>query len=126
MKIPYALLAVPAVVATLFAPTNTDAERSDFRHLLTFPNATGVAATFSTAGRIDTSNPFFQELGTNGRSCGTCHQASDGWTITPASVQARFDATQGRDPIFRLNDGSTRPMQTCRRSPRAPPPTACC
>ena len=28
-------------------------------------------------------NPFFAELGTNGRVCFTCHRPAQGWTITP-------------------------------------------
>ncbi len=74
-----------------------------------FPDSSGVAATYSTAGSIDLSNPFFQVLGTNGRSCSTCHVLSDGWTVTPASLRARFNATGGTDPIFRTNDGSISP-----------------
>ena len=55
---------------------------------------------------------FFQSLGTNGRACVHCHQAQDGWTITPAHVQARFNATtpRGTDPVFRTNDGSNSPL----------------
>jgi len=78
--------------------------------MLPFPNPTGFAATYSTAGSIDLSNPFFQSLGTNGRSCGSCHQASDGWTVTPPQIRARFDASHGTDPIFRPNDGATSPL----------------
>ncbi len=78
-------------------------------NLLPFPNATGLAATYSTAGAIDLSNPFFQSLGSNGRACVSCHQPSDGWTVTPPKLRARFDATGGTDPIFRTNDGSNAP-----------------
>jgi cytochrome c peroxidase len=55
------------------------------------------------------SNPFFQSLGTNGRSCSSCHVASSAWTITPVEVERRFAATSGLDPIFRTNDGSNSP-----------------
>ncbi|MEO6771923.1 MAG: hypothetical protein ABI467_02750 [Kofleriaceae bacterium] len=65
--------------------------------------------TFFSAGAPKPSDPFFAALGTNGRSCSTCHVASQGWTITPAFVQARFDATGGTDPLFRTNDGSVTP-----------------
>ncbi len=75
-----------------------------------FVNPTGAARTFSTAGRIDTSNPFFQELGTNGRTCFTCHRPESGWTVTPPGVRDRFEATGGLDPIFRTNDGSVSPF----------------
>jgi cytochrome c peroxidase len=77
--------------------------------LAEFSNESGRWRTVSTAGRVDQSNPFFQELGTNGRSCATCHQADDAWTITPAKLQARFKATDGRDPVFRLVDGANSP-----------------
>ena len=75
------------------------------------PSPTGRFQTYSTTGTIDQTNAFFVSLGTNGRSCVTCHQPQDGWTITPAHLQARFDATtpKGTDPIFRTNDGSNSP-----------------
>lgn len=72
-------------------------------------NPSGMAATVSSAGRIDSRNPFFQSLGTNGRSCASCHVESEGWTITPRGVQARFRATAGNDPVFRPNDGANSP-----------------
>jgi len=78
-------------------------------NMLPIPNATGVAATFSTEGRIGLRGPFFQSLGTNGRACVSCHQPQAGWTITPENVELRFDLTQGTDPIFRTNDGSNSP-----------------
>ena len=78
-------------------------------NMVPFPNPSGFAATYSTAGSIDLNNAFFKSLGTNGRSCASCHLPGEGWTIIPKSVQARFNATQGTDPIFRLNDGSNSP-----------------
>ncbi|HJT22798.1 MAG TPA: hypothetical protein VJ746_20155 [Nitrospira sp.] len=77
------------------------------RNVAPFPNATGILETFSAAGKIDLTGPFFQSLGTNGRSCVTCHQPSDAWSVSAAHVAERFDASQGLDPIFRTNDGST-------------------
>ncbi len=61
---------------------------------------------FST---VTSNNPFFQNLGTNGRTCFTCHQPQNGWTVSAASVRARFEASAGKDPIFRLVDGATCP-----------------
>ena len=71
-----------------------------------FPNALGSSATFSTQGFIDKNNEFFQSLGTNDRSCETCHQMDEGWSVTPTGIQKRFNSTAGMDPIFRINDGS--------------------
>jgi cytochrome c peroxidase len=84
-------------------------------NLLPFSNSNGSVETFTTdsSGQIDTTGPFFQSLGTNGRSCGSCHQPADGWTISAADVktrfnQATFDANGvPSDPIFQTVDGST-------------------
>lgn len=75
-----------------------------------FPNDSGALESYSTLGKIDTNNPFFQARpGSNGRSCNTCHVQSEGWTSTPKGIQAKFDATQGKDPLFNTNDGSVSP-----------------
>ncbi len=77
-----------------------------------FANPAGVSANYKTGGPTDmTQNAFFQDLGSNGRRCVTCHQASDAWTVIPEHLQARFNATHGTDPIFRTNDGSGCPTQ---------------
>ncbi len=78
-------------------------------NLQAFPNSTGTLKTFSSQGSINLSSAFFQNLGTNSRTCATCHQPSDGWGITPEHVQARFDADGGLDPIFRPVDGAVCP-----------------
>jgi len=72
-----------------------------------FVNPGGASETHSTTGGgIDMTGPFFQSLGTNGRSCGSCHQPSDGMSVSADHVQQRFSLTQGQDPIFRTVDGS--------------------
>ena len=108
MKIRYHLLCAAALMSALLASKLTDAEDQQHGPFLTFENPSGVAATYNTAGKIDEDNPFFQRLGTNGRSCNTCHQASDGWTVIPLHIRDRFDATDGTDPIFRF-DGANSP-----------------
>ncbi|MGE5359633.1 MAG: hypothetical protein ACM3NQ_11495 [Bacteroidales bacterium] len=75
-------------------------------NVLTFSDETGQQTTITTAASIDTGNPFFQALGTNGRACVSCHRPAQAWTITPVEVTQRFNNTQGLDPIFRSNDGS--------------------
>src|SRR5438552_4736226 len=72
-------------------------------------NASGVIATVSTGGVIDPANPFFQSVGRNGRACVSCHDPAEGWTITPAGARARFETSEGLDPLFRTNDGSVSP-----------------
>ena len=75
-------------------------------NLFPFPNITGILKTFSATGRVDLTGPFFQSLGTNGRSCASCHQPSDAWSVSATHVAERFEETKGLDPIFRTNDGS--------------------
>ncbi len=87
-------------------------ERHDDRHddgAEVHRNPSGEALTLSSTGRIDRKSPFFASLGVNGRSCESCHQADQGWTITPRGVRERFEATDGKDPIFRLVDGANSP-----------------
>ena len=99
------------------------------------PSTSGKFQTFSTSGTIDTGNAFFQSLGSNGRACVHCHQAQDGWSVLPAHLVQRFNATtpKGIDPIFRTNDGSNSPRAdvstlppsgwTARSSSRSPTST---
>ena len=55
---------------------------------------------------LDLSGAFFQSLGSNGRSCSTCHRPTEGWSVSADELQLRFLLTQGNDPIFRTVDGS--------------------
>ena len=89
---------------------------SPVRNLQPFANASGALATFNVAGRIDTRNPFFKSLGTNGRSCGTCHVADQAFSITPPEIRERFARTRGRDPLFASVDGAN-----CRDASRSNP-----
>jgi cytochrome c peroxidase len=71
---------------------------------------TGSIGSFHTSGAAVTAhNAFFQNLGSNGRTCFTCHQPQTGWTISAAGASARFEASAGQDPLFRLVDGATCP-----------------
>jgi hypothetical protein len=76
-------------------------------NLFAFPNETGWLETYNINNTpIDLTGPFFQSLGTNGRSCTSCHRPAQGWTISAQEVKQRFEVTQGLDPIFRINDGA--------------------
>jgi cytochrome c peroxidase len=70
----------------------------------------GAIGTFQPNGATFTNNDaFFQNLGTNGRTCFTCHQPQSGWTVSAAGVAERFRTSGGADPIFRIVDGATCP-----------------
>jgi len=95
--------AIGGVIGVAGRPAAADERERD---MVTFEDASGRVRTLDVNGAVDLQNPFFQDLGANGRRCVTCHQPENAWTITPANVQARFAATKGADPIFRNNDGS--------------------
>ena len=90
-------------------------------NLFPFFDPTGVVSTYNTNGPIREDGPFFQSLGTNGRSCGTCHQASDAMGLGVQDIRARFAFTHGKDPLFAAVDGAT-----ARRALRTIPPTTAC
>jgi cytochrome c peroxidase len=73
------------------------------------PDPSGAIATFQPNGpTITAKNAFFQDLGTNGRTCFTCHQPQDGWSLSAQHALERFHADPD-EPLFRLVDGATCP-----------------
>jgi cytochrome c peroxidase len=109
-----AALVTPTPVTGGTQPAIAMNERAEDEHghdddPMTTRDATGLLRTINHAGAIDRNNAFFQSIGTNGRSCGSCHVQSAAWSITPPELQARFEATGGNDPIFRRNDGANSP-----------------
>jgi hypothetical protein len=76
----------------------------------TFSDDFGTMQVFSTASAgIDSTNPFFKNLGTNGRTCNSCHKLENALGISGARINQIFTATNGTDPLFRINDGSNAP-----------------
>ncbi|MGN6391943.1 MAG: hypothetical protein ACTHM9_06825, partial [Gemmatimonadales bacterium] len=61
---------------------------------------------------IDRGNPFFQSLGTNGRSCASCHIEGSAFGLSAQAAQAAFAASGGRDPLFAPVDGANCPSVT--------------
>jgi len=100
---------IVSMLTTLAMPVLAAGEQGNLRNMLKSANSHGIDASFNTAGAIDLDNAFFKSLGSNGRTCSTCHEPAEGWTITPKGVQARFEKTQGLHPLFRLNDGANSP-----------------
>lgn len=72
-------------------------------------NPAGLGATLNVSGPVNTSGPFFQSLGSNGRSCATCHVASESMSFTPLHAQILFALTRGADPLFAGVDGANCP-----------------
>ena len=100
--------AATLLAAKLAAGLTADEQpaQSPSSSILQFSDPTGIFGTITQGLPVPLPNAFVASLGTNGRSCGTCHVASDGWTIVPAHIQQRFSQSFGQDPLFRTNDGS--------------------
>ena len=92
------VLATGSAIADIYLP-----------NLFPFFDATGLSATYSSTGSVDLSGPFFQSLGTNGRTCGTCHAPSDGFGLSAADARFKYIISRGKDPLFAQVDGSTCP-----------------
>jgi hypothetical protein len=91
------------------AVTETQAAPAVIPQLEIDADPSGLIASFQPNGATETAtNPFFQNLGNNGRTCFTCHEPQDGWGLSAESAQARF-AADPNDPLFRLVDGATCP-----------------
>jgi len=106
---------VSIVVAVLLAATGLAIASGSDSSLVVprfqeFSDPDGRFANLNVDGPTDTTtNPFFQDLGTNGRRCVTCHQPGDAFSITPPHIRHRFETTHGADPLFRPVDGANCP-----------------
>ncbi len=73
-------------------------------------NSAGIAATFHTSGGIDRTNPFFENMGANGRTCESCHLGAAAWTTSATVNKLLFELTAGTHPMFvSLHDSGNRP-----------------
>jgi cytochrome c peroxidase len=81
-------------------------------NLQPFADPSGFVATYNASGNINTGNDFFQSLGTNGRSCGTCHVLANAMGLSAAHAQAQFAKNGGTDPLFANVDGANCPTDT--------------
>jgi cytochrome c peroxidase len=79
-------------------------------------DGSGELATLSTNNfNAGSTNGFFANLGTNGRTCGTCHVEANAWTFTPQHAQSLSSS----DPLFTPNDGSDCPATTTPQAPNS-------
>jgi cytochrome c peroxidase len=102
-----AILLLASASAASAQDSHDRAQRAD--QLIT-ADPSGSLQTNTPTGSIDSSNPFFQSLGSNGRSCNSCHRQAEGWTISAAEIRQRFNQTSGNDPIFAPVDGAVSPL----------------
>jgi cytochrome c peroxidase len=74
-----------------------------------FFERTGIIGTLDVNGPVNEQGAFFQSLGTNGRTCATCHVASQAMSLSTNGIQLRFSQTRGKDPLFAAVDGANCP-----------------
>lgn len=78
--------------------------------LSSYANAHGRVGLFNSAGPVDTrKHPFFAAYGPDGRACVTCHQPRDGMSLSLGTIQQRWAATKGTDPLFAAVDAANCP-----------------
>jgi cytochrome c peroxidase len=106
MRVPHSVAVSVGLILGLLAGT---APAHDSDGSAAFPDPTGAVATFDVNGRIDTQGAFFQSLGTNGRSCSTCHVADQAFSLSVINIRERFQNTHGGDPLFAPVDGANCP-----------------
>ena len=76
----------------------------------TMPDKTGDLMVYMPEGTIRTGDhAFFQNIGSNGRACVTCHQPSSAMSLSAERIRERWETTHGTDPLFAAVDGSNCP-----------------
>ena len=104
----------PTRLFTLVLPLLGQLLLTDGSHAATpapanFPDRAGIWSNLNLSDQAAGQGPFFQALGSNGRTCASCHAPNDGWTATPRQLQRRFADSAGADPVFAPLDGTNCP-----------------
>jgi cytochrome c peroxidase len=82
----------------------------------------GTLGSYQLDGPTHTAgNAFFQPLGTNGRTCGSCHVPSQGMGVSLDGLWDRFEASGPKDPVFAPVDGANCPSAVTRSLTSAAP-----
>ncbi|WP_085314538.1 hypothetical protein [Derxia lacustris] len=96
---------LPLGGSQLFAATPSYLAQYD-----SFNNSEGTLGHWQINGPVVTKgNAFFQSLGSNGRTCATCHQPANAMTVGTDHIRTRFWLSAGRDPLFAPVDGANCP-----------------
>ena len=76
-----------------------------------FGDPTGQIGSYQPGGVTTTANNAFfsSKITSNGRSCFTCHQPQNGWSITPATVLTQYQLTLGQSALFQPIDSANCP-----------------
>jgi hypothetical protein len=75
-----------------------------------FTDASGQLRLLNKSGAVETKgHAFFTALGSNGRSCVTCHQPTSAMSLSVDLIRMRWADSKGKDPLFAAIDGSNCP-----------------
>jgi cytochrome c peroxidase len=96
---------VPATLPQTTTTVDLNGQTSTYFTTADVTNAEGVVTNSVTTSQ----HSFFQSLGTNGRTCFSCHQPQNNWSTTPATLLTTYVTTLGKDPVFAPIDGSDCP-----------------
>ena len=107
------VISVAAVSASVRVARAGDGDAdSDASHFSI--DRSGILSSLSPSGfATGSTNGFFANLGTNGRTCGSCHVEANAWTFTPQHAQLLAP----NDPLFTPNDGSDCPPASPSQGP---------
>ncbi len=75
-----------------------------------YTDPSGQLRLLNQSGLVETKgHPFFTPLGSNGRSCVTCHQPTSAMSLSVELIRIRWADTKGKDALFAAIDGSNCP-----------------
>jgi cytochrome c peroxidase len=107
--LPSYLHALRAPLPTVIFPRDTPPFIPQFA---IFPDQSGWVSNYQPGGgTLTATNAFFQSLGTNGRTCFTCHQTPNAMSISAEHARDVYAETGGNDPLFAPVDGANCPNQ---------------
>jgi cytochrome c peroxidase len=85
-----------------------------------YVNFEGLEGIYQKGGKVATAgNAFFRPLGSNGRTCFSCHKPDSGMGISASTIQSLAFTTFGTDPIFAPVDGANCPNKVPAENTRA-------
>src|SRR5262249_25457823 len=107
LRIVLTATSLATTVAVIFLARGGDHEGKKFKA----EKESSVAGAVKLGGfpGVAPGNPLFLHLRAHQGRCVTCHQPANNMTVSAASVADRFEASDGKDPIFRPNDGANSP-----------------
>jgi cytochrome c peroxidase len=100
-------LAIPATA--LCGGARADLPDAGSQNPQLFFDTAGIIGTLDVNGPVNEQGAFFQSLGTNGRTCATCHVASQAMSLSAKGIRLRFAQSRGQDPLFAAVDGANCP-----------------